>query len=477
MKRILLSAIVLVGSAFGLAAQDEMPAEEASNAGNQYDVTDPANYRYWNFGLELGVSYSLSDLSFNLDPGPGFKEGNTGLDFSFGLSAMRMFTPLWGLRGHYSYLGASGVGTTNNLPTTFEGSTHVLGAEVAANLMNLGTALNRQRDQKLALFITAGASALIHSAELYNGEDRIGNTSGQIGLSIPIGLTAKYSLTNRFDIDLGARYHLMLYDNYDLTQKGGNDAALFAFVGFSYNLGKNNEKRSMAYVNPWSSLYEDMADTKQKITGLTTDDDGDGVTNIMDKDSSTPEGVVVDGSGRPVDSDGDGIPDHIDADPFTAKGARVDGQGREVDSDGDGVVDSQDADPNTPAGKMVNFQGKEIKTNSGGGSSLTGGYPIYFGFNSASVSDKEQRSIAVLASAMQKNADMNIKLIGYSDKVGAEAYNMKLAERRAEAVKRELVNTYGIDASRISTEGKGASEFVASGRNDVNRRVEFVRAD
>jgi outer membrane protein OmpA-like peptidoglycan-associated protein len=54
---------------------------------------------------------------------------------------------------------------------------------------------------------------------------------------------------------------------------------------------------------------------------------------------------------------------------------------------------------------------------------------------------------------------------------------MKLAERRAEAVKKELVNVYGIDASRISTEGKGASNFVAQGRNDVNRRVEFVVVD
>ena len=51
---------------------------------------------------------------------------------------------------------------------------------------------------------------------------------------------------------------------------------------------------------------------------------------------------------------------------------------------------------------------------------------------------------------------------------------MKLGTRRAEAGKRKLVKNYGIDASRISVESKGASSFLAAERNDVNRRVEVL---
>ena len=386
-----------------------------------------------------------------------------------------MFTPLWGLRGSYGFMGASGTLGVES----FEGNAHTFSLEAVANLFNLGSSLNGRADQKFAFLVSGGASVMLVNSEKFVGTARVAGTDGaQLGLSVPLGGTFKYHLNNRFDLDLGLRYHVMFYDNYDLTIQGGNDEAAVVFAGMSYNLGKNREKKSVNFVNPWSGLYEDVADTKSKIDGLSTDDDGDGVTNLMDKDNTTPEGVVVDGSGRPVDSDGDGIPDHIDADPFSAKGAKVDGQGREVDTDGDGVPDSRDADPNTPAGKMVNFQGKEIKTGSGkGGSPLASAAPVYFSFNSANIPAAEHHAIAAIASAMQANGDVKIKLKGYTDKRGPESYNMKLAERRAEAVKRELVNTYGIDASRISVEGKGATDFVAQGRNDVNRRVTIEIAD
>ncbi|WP_436420634.1 OmpA family protein [Petrimonas sp.] len=56
---------------------------------------------------------------------------------------------------------------------------------------------------------------------------------------------------------------------------------------------------------------------------------------------------------------------------------------------------------------------------------------------------------------------------------------MELSQRRAQSVKNELVSKFGIDASRIETEGAGETTPVAP--NDtpankaLNRRVEFVK--
>jgi OmpA-OmpF porin, OOP family len=66
--------------------------------------------------------------------------------------------------------------------------------------------------------------------------------------------------------------------------------------------------------------------------------------------------------------------------------------------------------------------------------------------------------------------------VGHTDSIGTEAYNQKLSERRANAVKAYLVSK-GIDRSRIYTEGKGklqpiASNKTADGRAQ-NRRVEI----
>ena len=47
------------------------------------------------------------------------------------------------------------------------------------------------------------------------------------------------------------------------------------------------------------------------------------------------------------------------------------------------------------------------------------------------------------------------------------AFNEKLAQRRADAVKKELVNRYGIAADRVNAQGKGIGDLFSE--NDWNR--------
>jgi outer membrane protein OmpA-like peptidoglycan-associated protein len=65
---------------------------------------------------------------------------------------------------------------------------------------------------------------------------------------------------------------------------------------------------------------------------------------------------------------------------------------------------------------------------------------------------------------------------GHTDTVGSAEYNQKLSERRADAVRRYLING-GIMPERIRTEGFGESKPVASNDTDEgraqNRRVEL----
>ncbi|HNL66613.1 MAG TPA: OmpA family protein, partial [Ferruginibacter sp.] len=66
-----------------------------------------------------------------------------------------------------------------------------------------------------------------------------------------------------------------------------------------------------------------------------------------------------------------------------------------------------------------------------------------------------------------------------TDSDGNDAANLDLSKRRAAAVKNELVKTFGIDATRITTDGMGETKPVAA--NDtpankaLNRRVEFIK--
>ena len=78
-----------------------------------------------------------------------------------------------------------------------------------------------------------------------------------------------------------------------------------------------------------------------------------------------------------------------------------------------------------------------------------------------------------------ENSSVTVKIIGHTDADGNAAANLNLSKLRAEAVKESLIKDFGIDASRLQTDGKGASQPVdtnstAEGKAN-NRRVEFVK--
>ena len=84
---------------------------------------------------------------------------------------------------------------------------------------------------------------------------------------------------------------------------------------------------------------------------------------------------------------------------------------------------------------------------------------------------------AALDDLLVKLQGMNTEVmvtVGHTDSVGADAYNQKLSQRRAEAVKAYIVSK-GVDASRVYTEGKGESQPVADNKTAEgrakNRRV------
>jgi len=82
-----------------------------------------------------------------------------------------------------------------------------------------------------------------------------------------------------------------------------------------------------------------------------------------------------------------------------------------------------------------------------------------------------------LVSFLNKYPSRTVEIDGFTDSVGGEDYNLGLSQRRADSV-RGYLQTQGIDASRITTSGKGESNPVAdnasaSGRQQ-NRRVEVV---
>ncbi|GET44820.1 OmpA family protein [Capnocytophaga stomatis] len=83
----------------------------------------------------------------------------------------------------------------------------------------------------------------------------------------------------------------------------------------------------------------------------------------------------------------------------------------------------------------------------------------YFDFNSSKPQMSSTWAVDFVSKFLKSNSNANINIVGFADELGGTDYNQLLSNKRAEAVKKLLVDL-GVDASRISTEGRGEDTSV-----------------
>ena len=101
-------------------------------------------------------------------------------------------------------------------------------------------------------------------------------------------------------------------------------------------------------------------------------------------------------------------------------------------------------------------------------------FSITYDIDQYTVSEDQMNKVKAIAQIMKDN-DCNFDIIGYCDYSGSDAYNQKLSEKRAENVKKLLVNQYGVNENKLTTSGKGKSMSFGDIKNAINRRVSFYR--
>jgi outer membrane protein OmpA-like peptidoglycan-associated protein len=104
---------------------------------------------------------------------------------------------------------------------------------------------------------------------------------------------------------------------------------------------------------------------------------------------------------------------------------------------------------------------------------------IYFDSDSDHLKPESAAILKQVAAGLARNPNLKLEIDGYTDSTGNAAHNVDLSKRRAQAVQSVLVSQFGIDASRLTSNGFGAASPIAS--NDTpdgranNRRVEFLK--
>jgi len=101
---------------------------------------------------------------------------------------------------------------------------------------------------------------------------------------------------------------------------------------------------------------------------------------------------------------------------------------------------------------------------------------IHFDFDRYNIKKDYLPYLNVIARYLKANKELKIKIVGYTDSIGSKEYNDRLARKRAESIKKYLVD-HGISPDRIEIIGKGKEDYLFDINTPLNRftnrRAEF----
>jgi outer membrane protein OmpA-like peptidoglycan-associated protein len=106
---------------------------------------------------------------------------------------------------------------------------------------------------------------------------------------------------------------------------------------------------------------------------------------------------------------------------------------------------------------------------------------INFDYNSASISTASMPSVKALGEALSdaKLKGSTFVVAGHTDGIGGDAYNQNLSERRAETIKRYLIEKYSLTNGDLVAVGYGKTKLkdASNPADPVNRRVQVVNME
>jgi OmpA-OmpF porin, OOP family len=353
-------------------------------------------------------------------------EGNENMNRNapvFGLRAGYNITKNWGVEGFFNYIPAE----VKDIVGDDDMKLYGYGIEALYHFMP---------EKRLVPFLAVGAGG-----SRYSPPAGMESTNK---FTVDYGAGLKFFLTDYLALRADVRHVLPLNDRY-------NDLLYTFGINFAFG-GTKKAKVAESAPEPVP------APAPVAMAPVVVDSDKDSVPDDQDKCPGTPAGVAVDKDGCPLDADKDGVPDYLDKCPTTPIG-------ESVDKDGCTPPVVQQIKPEAAsAAQPVVMEKRRITLN------------VEFATNKAIIKKNSYKDIDDLAAIMKQYPDAQVSIEGHTDNVGSIARNEKLSQNRAEAVKKYIVDKFGIDASRLSAKGYGPGKPVASNTTkegrQKNRRVE-----
>lgn len=457
MKRVFIALVWISLSLSSRAQTDSAKVEDAS--GNLFRGAKA--FRSWSIGINGGFS-QVGSLPGGMNDYTVNKPG-----YGVGLYLQKDLTHFLSLRADVQ----SGSFSGDNSRLQGDGTKRVLkyhGYETkvayAGSLNAVFSILNvnwLSKKNTINLFGTIGMGSVAYTSEGRRTSDsvleKLKSSGNATALFLPIGVGAKVKLSNAMALELGYRVHFIDGDNLDMTHFGTNqDKYGYGYIGLQFMLGKKS-KPALTWHNPAKEWAEE---TTRDLAQM---------RNTVEEILRQNQLLSAQMENLKTDTDGDGVIDLLDKCPGTSIHVKVNQDGCEI--------------ANTPTTTT-----RETKTTvppPTTTTTITDEDRLIAKEAQASIAFQPERADLLFSSnkALDKLALLliqkgyKLKLIGHTDNIGDDNYNLFFSKARAESVKSYLVNA-GISSVNIDAIGYGETQPIApnntpEGRKK-NNRVEVV---
>jgi outer membrane protein OmpA-like peptidoglycan-associated protein len=420
-------------------------------------------FNSWSLSAGFGMTQFYGDISRAVFY-PGSSNTDEGFPWTAYLSGKKYLSPVLGLSVDLSYGKINSKWTADQQlfghpgPFWFGGT--VLDYNLAAEINLTNLFWPKVYNKKISAYTLLGIGNSHYNTSLYDANDVMFTYDGNgIHLNtetkrneafILTGAGAKYRINNRWAAGLEAVIKSLPSDRMDGWNRELSELDKYGYtsIEIEYNFGKSTEFVPLEFnPTPKEDLWvkKELEKINKKV---------DSLQQVIDNDIDPKLDDLVNWKNKEMpDDDGDFVPNYRDLEPNTKPGVQTDAQGRTIKV-------SSEIDPSKVISPESALQWQSV----------------YFALDKTYLTQTSYERIANVAAIMKEYPNLKVEIVGNACRLASNPYNMDLSKRRAERVRKALIEDYKIDPSRLSIVYLGETKPISSELLYLNRRVDFKAA-